>query len=222
MDNRKSKRKVFFKIVIIGDSSVGKSCLIHRYVKSQYAKDFKPTIGAEFSNKEVLIDGKTVVSQIWDTAGQERYQSLSTSFYRGADWWAIVFDLTDRDSFENLSRWKRDFIKHCDPKDPNKYPFVVLGNKSDLKEDIAVNEDEVRKWWADNGDMEYVCTSAKDNIGVDVAFNKLIKQALENDTTGKLNLPEHIRISKANEDQRSGATTRDSQSRYKVKKKSCC
>ena len=102
----------FFKIVIIGDSNVGKSCLIHRYVKSQYFKDFKPTIGAEFSNKEVLIDGKIVVTQIWDTAGQERYQSLSTSFYRGADWWAIVFDLTNKDSFDSLNQWRKDFIKH--------------------------------------------------------------------------------------------------------------
>ena len=84
-EKRKAKRKVFFKIVVIGDSSVGKSSLIHRYVKSQFAKDFKPTIGAEFSNKEIFINNKTVVSQIWDTAGQERYQSLSTSFYRGAD-----------------------------------------------------------------------------------------------------------------------------------------
>jgi small GTP-binding protein len=84
-DHRNSKRKVFFKIVVIGDSGVGKSSLIHRYVKSQYMQDFKPTIGAEFSNKEIEIDGKKVVSQIWDTAGQERYQSLSTSFYRGAD-----------------------------------------------------------------------------------------------------------------------------------------
>lgn len=85
MDKKKSNRKVFFKIVIIGDSNVGKSCLINRYVKSQYSNNFKPTIGAEFFNKEVVVDGKIVVSQIWDTAGQERYQSLSTSFYRGAD-----------------------------------------------------------------------------------------------------------------------------------------
>ena len=85
MERRSKKKKIFFKIVIIGDSNVGKSCLIHRYVKSQFAKDFKPTIGAEFSNKEIFVDNKTVVSQIWDTAGQERYQSLSTSFYRGAD-----------------------------------------------------------------------------------------------------------------------------------------
>ena len=211
------KKKVFFKIVIIGDSNVGKSCLIHRYVKSQYLKDFKPTIGAEFSNKEVLIDGKIVVTQIWDTAGQERYQSLSTSFYRGADWWAIVFDLTNKDSFDSLNQWRKDFIKHLSLTS-EKYPFVVLGNKWDLKDDIQVKNEDISKWWEDNGNLDYIETSAKDNVGVEDAFRVLIKQALKNESERKLNLPEHIKITKLS---RSDDDKQNDPNRKKQKKKWC-
>ena len=86
MDKRKpKKKKLFLKVVIIGDSGVGKTSLIHRYTTTRFLQEFKPTIGAEFSNKEVELNGQTIVAQIWDTAGQERYQSLGVSFYRGAD-----------------------------------------------------------------------------------------------------------------------------------------
>ena len=145
MDKKKGK-KVFLKVVIIGDSGVGKTSLIHRYTSTRFLQDFKPTIGAEFSNREVVINGQTVVAQIWDTAGQERYQSLGISFYRGADCCGIVFDRSDRNTFENLTTWRNAFLKHGAPKEENHFPFLVIGNKSDLTDEVLIEDREVEAW----------------------------------------------------------------------------
>jgi Ras-related protein Rab-7A len=98
------------KIVAIGDSGVGKTSLIQMFEHSKFTDNFKPTIGADFSNKEIQIDGKNVTLQIWDTAGQERYQSLGVAFYRGADCCFLVYDITNTWSFENISNWKQSFL----------------------------------------------------------------------------------------------------------------
>ena len=104
-------RKSFVKLVVIGDSGVGKSTLIHFFQKGYFLDNFKPTIGADFANKEIQMeDNKTCVLQIWDTAGQERFQSLSSAFYRGADCAVIVYDVTDGQSFDNLNMWKDHFL----------------------------------------------------------------------------------------------------------------
>ena len=95
-------KKCFVKVVAIGDSGVGKTSLIQMFEHSRITENFKPTIGADFSNKEIDIDGKNVTLQIWDTAGQERYQSLGTAFYRGADCALLVYDITNNWSFDNL------------------------------------------------------------------------------------------------------------------------
>ena len=90
------EKKCFVKVVAIGDSGVGKTSLIQMFEHSKYTESFKPTIGADFSNKEITIDGRIVTLQIWDTAGQERYQSLGTAFYRGADCCFLVYDITNQ------------------------------------------------------------------------------------------------------------------------------
>ena len=104
------EKKCFVKIVAIGDSGVGKTSLIHMFVHSRFTENFKPTICADFSNKEVNVDGKIVTLQIWDTAGQERYQSLGTAFYRGADCAFLVYDITNQNSFEQIATWKHSFL----------------------------------------------------------------------------------------------------------------
>ena len=146
MEKENSKKKVFLKIIIIGDSGVGKTSLIHRYVSTTFLQEFKPTIGAEFSNKEIEIDGRTVGIQIWDTAGEERYQSLGVSFYRGADCCAIVFDRSKRESFEHLDMWRDSFISHGNPVDEDSFPFVIIGNKSDLKDEVLVRSKDAKEW----------------------------------------------------------------------------
>ena len=192
MERRKSQKKWFLKVVIIGDSGVGKTSLIQRYTTTRFLQEFKPTIGAEFSNKTVQINGQTVVAQIWDTAGQERYQSLGISFYRGADCCAIVFDKTDRNSFENLDTWRNSFLKHGAPKEDADFQFVIIGNKSDITDEVQVRATEVQEWWKEHGNCVYIETSAKDNISVEEAFTKLVEQGTTRQKSNKHELPSRL------------------------------
>jgi len=131
-----SFRKCFVKLVVIGDSGVGKSSLIHFFQKGQFSGHFKPTIGADFANREIVLDDdKVCVLQIWDTAGQERFQSLSSAFYRGADCCCMVYDISSPSSFQHLVNWKSHFMQRSQPDNPSTMPFLVLGNKVDLEEE---------------------------------------------------------------------------------------
>lgn len=125
------KKKQFLKIVVLGDSGVGKTTLLQQYVTQKATGHSKPTIGADFQKKEIMVDNQQVNLQLWDTAGQEKFQSLGYAFYRGADSCALVFDLTNRKSFDNLTKWKQGFLENAAPNDPQTYPFVLLGNKVD-------------------------------------------------------------------------------------------
>ena len=118
-----SGQKIFIKIVVIGDSGVGKTSLLQQYLNGSMNSQTKPTIGADFSKKTIEIDGQDVTLQIWDTAGQERFQSLGYAFYRGADCCALVYDITNANSFENLNKWKLGFIENASPTDVGTFPF---------------------------------------------------------------------------------------------------
>ena len=109
------KKKNFLKIVILGDSGVGKTSILQQYLNGKVSGNSKPTIGADFSKKEILIDNTVLTLQIWDTAGQEKFQSLGYAFYRGADCCALVYDITNQQSFEALSRWRDGFIENAGP-----------------------------------------------------------------------------------------------------------
>ena len=127
-------QKCFIKIVAIGDSGVGKTSLIQMFENCKFTESFKPTIGADFSNKEIrTASGALVTLQIWDTAGQERYQSLGTAFYRGADCCLLVYDLTNKQSFEHILNWKNTFLAKSMVNQPDTFPFLVVANKLDLE-----------------------------------------------------------------------------------------
>ena len=131
---KRGEKKCFVKVVAIGDSGVGKTSLIQQFENSKFTENFKPTVGADFSNKEITIDGKIVMMQIWDTAGQERFQSLGTAFYRGADCCFLVYDITNKQSFDNVQVWKNSFLDKAQIVEPDSFPFMVIGNKADLSE----------------------------------------------------------------------------------------
>jgi len=132
------RKKVLLKVIILGDSGVGKTSLMNQYVNKKFSKQYKATIGADFLTKEVMIDDKLVTMQIWDTAGQERFQSLGVAFYRGADSCVLVYDITDKKSFDSLSGWQEEFLVQAAPQNPDEFPFVCIGNIFFQKKKVGV------------------------------------------------------------------------------------
>jgi Ras-related protein Rab-11A len=126
-----------FKIVIIGDSSVGKSNIISRLVKNEFSQTTKPTIGVDFATKTFTFDKEQVKIQLWDTAGQERYHAIVSAYYRGSSGAIIVYDVTNQKSFENIRTiWMKNLRNVCD----ENLPLMILGNKNDLEKDRAVSK----------------------------------------------------------------------------------
>jgi len=171
-----SRRSVLFKIVVLGESGVGKTSLLLRYVQNKFTIATKSTIGSDFLSKEITAEGRPILLQIWDTAGQERFQGLGTSFYRGADGVCFVFDVTRKKTFEELAAWKKAFLIQVGHEGNNDFPMIVLANKVDL-ENREVTKREVDEYCQKEG-ITYYETSAKENIKVDKAFEHIAKLIL--------------------------------------------
>ena len=138
-----------------------------------------------------MVGDTLVTVQIWDTAGTEQYESVSFAFYRGADCCALVYDITNKESFEKLGHWRKGFIDNTGI-DVDTFPFVVMGNKADLENERAVTKDQVDAWCNQNNSIPHYETSAKDNVGVDQAFMDVIKQAIQKQSEDGLNMPSSI------------------------------
>ncbi len=187
-----SRKKTLLKVIILGDSGVGKTSVIQQYVNGKFTLQYKATIGADFLTKEIDIDDKTVTMQLWDTAGQERFQSLGVAFYRGADCCVLVYDVNNAKSFESLLSWRDEFLIQANPRDPDTFPFVIIGNKIDVEESKrVVSTKRAEAYCAQlgerSGGFPYFETSAKDGINVDQAFNVIARNALIQDETEEYN-----------------------------------
>ncbi len=157
-------------IIMIGDTSVGKSTLMKKFISGQFSDSLAPTLGVELYKKEVTIDEKQYLYRIWDTCGQERFRSLSTSYFRNSDGIMLLFDLNSLNSFENLSSW---FISIRDSGCDN-IPLIAVGTKCDLN--CNVDEERIKKFIDDNKIIQkYFKCSAKNNIGVEEPFLELGK-----------------------------------------------
>ncbi|BES98123.1 unnamed protein product [Nesidiocoris tenuis] len=190
-----TRKKVLLKVIILGDSGVGKTSLMNQYVNKKFSYQYKATIGADFLTKEVMVDDRVVTMQIWDTAGQERFQSLGVAFYRGADCCVLVFDVAAPNTFKSLDSWRDEFLIQACPRDPENFPFVVLGNKVDL-ENRAVSVKRAQQWCQAKNNIPYYETSAKEAINVEQAFQTIAKNALaqETDTSLYNEFPDQIRL----------------------------
>jgi len=162
--------RVLLKVILLGDSGVGKSSIMNQYVHEKFTAEYKATIGADFLTKHLMIDEKAITMQIWDTAGQERFQSLGVAFYRGADCCALVFDVNDDKSFESITSWKEEFLLKAGIEDSTSFPFVLLGNKIDIEDKREVAKKKALKWCEANGGIPYFETSAKEGLGVNTSF----------------------------------------------------
>jgi Ras-related protein Rab-7A len=176
------KKKVFLKVIILGDSGVGKTSLMNRYVKDKFSHQYKATIGADFQSKDIEVDGRTVTLQTWDTAGQERFQSLGVAFYRGADACILVYDVTDAKTFDSLDTWMEEFLIQASPRNQDTFPFVVLGNKSDMSESDRQVPAAKAQAWCSKHKIPHFETSAKTADNVELAFLTVARNALEQQT----------------------------------------
>jgi Ras-related protein Rab-1A len=155
----------FFKILLIGDSGVGKSCLLLRFADDSWTETHISTIGVDFKIKTLTIDGKTVKLQIWDTAGQERFRTITSSYYRGAQGIILVYDCTDRESFNNVKQWMGEIDRYaCE--NVNK---LLVGNKCDLQAEKTVDTNTAKEF-ADSYDIPFIETSAKTGFNVEKCF----------------------------------------------------
>lgn len=183
-----SRKKVLLKVIILGDSGVGKTSLMNQYVNKKFSASYKATIGADFLTKEVLVDDRLVTMQLWDTAGQERFQSLGVAFYRGADCCVLVYDVNNAKSFDMLDSWRDEFLIQASPNFPESFPFVVLGNKIDVEESKrAISQKRAMAFCQSKGNIPYFETSAKEAINVEQAFEVIARNALAQEESEDFN-----------------------------------
>ena len=178
MNNQKTvlteEYDLMFKILLLGDSGVGKSSLLLRYTKNEFISDLRSTIGVEFALKYLTIDNFQLKVQIWDTAGMERYRSITNAYYKGAKGVIVVYDICRKKSFENVDKWIDDFKSKAD----DDAVIILIGNKSDLDEKREVSKEEAESK-AQKNKFGFMETSAKDNNNVQKAFETLFHEIVK-------------------------------------------
>ena len=180
--NHNNKEYEFiFKVLMLGNSNVGKSSLFLRFVDDIWNDTFVPTIGVDFKIKTIEIDQKKVKMQIWDTAGQERFKNIISSYYRGANGILLIYDVTEKESFKSLSNWLIEIEKNG-----NKNVLkVLIGNKSDLEDKRVISFNQGKEF-SDMYGLKFIETSAKKNLNVNEAFESLGREIMESNVDYKV------------------------------------
>ena len=176
-ENEKSdKYEYIFKIILIGNSGVGKSSILQRYIQKVFNDSYSSTIGVDFFMKSITIGDKSIKLQLWDTAGTEKFRSITTGYYRGADAAFVVFDLSAKSSFKAVSEWIENYYKYKNP--DSEKNVVLIGNKVDLVDKREVTQEEAENYVKDNN-IFYFETSAKEGKNIEECFNFMAEKLLE-------------------------------------------
>ncbi|XP_016137489.1 ras-related protein Rab-25-like [Sinocyclocheilus grahami] len=160
-----------FKVVLIGESGVGKSNLLSRFTKNEFSHDSRTTIGVEFSTRTVQLNGLTIKAQIWDTAGLERYRAITSAYYRGAVGALLVYDISKHLTYESAERWLKELYDHADPH----IVVMLVGNKTDLSAERTVPTEDAKDFAEKNG-LLFMETSALESVNVEAAFNTVLTE----------------------------------------------
>ena len=176
MDNQEQGvYDLIFKIILIGDSSVGKTNIFTKYLNDEFDPDSKATVGVEFGTKNLKINNKLIKVQIWDTAGQERYRSITSAYYKGAKGSLLVYDITNKLTFDNLDKWISELKNNGD----SDISMILVGNKTDLESNRVVSLEEGKNK-AKFNKMAFIETSALNGNNIEKAFNELITDIFRN------------------------------------------
>lgn len=170
----KKSYDLLFKLLLIGDSGVGKTCILFRFSDDAFNNTFISTIGIDFKIKTISLRGKKIKLQIWDTAGQERFHTITTSYYRGAMGIMLVYDITNAKSFDNIAKWLRNIQEHAN-EDVEK---MILGNKCDMDDKRVISKEKGESISRENG-IRFLETSAKTNVNIEKAFVDLAESILD-------------------------------------------
>ena len=162
---------VIYKILLVGDSGVGKTNIMLRYLNKEFNINTKATVGVEFGSKNIIIDKKVIKGQIWDTAGQERYRAITSGYYKGAHGAFVVYDITLKESFEAVDRWINDLRNNTD----ERLEIILIGNKSDLEEKRQVTKEEGEEK-AKEKEVAFMETSALNCNNIEKAFNEILNK----------------------------------------------
>lgn len=162
------------KIILIGDSGVGKTNFLSQFVRNQFNPDSKTTIGVEFATKTIQLDDKVIKASIWDTAGQERYRAITSAYYKGALGAMLLYDVTSQISFNSLAKWLKELKDNSD----NQIIVMLVGNKCDLQELRIINQQEGIKF-AEQNELLFIEASALDSTNVQAAFTELISAIID-------------------------------------------
>jgi len=208
-----SEPDFLLKIVLIGDSGVGKTNLLSRFARDQFNPDSKSTIGVEFATKTLEIEGKTVKAQIWDTAGQERYRAITSAYYRGAIGALLLYDITASLTFSSLSRWLQELRENAD----SNIVVMLVGNKCDLQDLRAVGKEE-GIGFSKSENLLFIETSARDATNVQESFTTLITEIVHR--LSKQNLSTNEQESTATNKPKPGVSI--SSKTPEPAKKGCC
>jgi len=183
MGSKDDEYDYLFKVVLIGDSGVGKSNLLSRFTRNEFNIESKSTIGVEFATRSIQVDNKTIKAQIWDTAGQERYRAITSAYYRGAVGALLVYDLAKHLTYENVERWLKELREHAD----SNIVIMLVGNKSDLRHLRAVPTEEARQF-SEKNNLSFIETSALDSTNVELSFQNILTEIYR--TVSRKNLGE--------------------------------